>query len=128
MYVLHCYIATGVGNIKTAVQGCGTVKLLTECDGQTYILKLENILYPPSNCNSLLLLDQWNVAGSSYTSDNGILSLEKGGKRIARGQIMRNNLCKLKVQVCLLENGRGGNDTTLVFVVVASTSSWETWH
>ena len=32
----------GVGNIKAQVAGCGTVKLVSTCNGHTYYLQLKN--------------------------------------------------------------------------------------
>jgi hypothetical protein len=118
----------GVGNVKTVVEGRGTVKLLTECEGQTYLLRLEDVLYVLSNHNNLLALGRWDAAGGSYTSDNGIMSLRKGDKTVAKGLRIKNNLYKLKVRVYSPRIGKGSNTSTLTFAATESTQSWETWH
>jgi hypothetical protein len=52
----HSTNIAGVGNINTAAIGRGTVELDTEYEGQRYILCLQDILYIPTNRNSLILL------------------------------------------------------------------------
>jgi hypothetical protein len=68
------------------------------------------------------------VAGRSYTSNDGIMSLRKGNKTIAEGLRIKNNLYKLKVRVYSPRTRKGSNTSTLTFVATESTQSWETWH
>jgi hypothetical protein len=50
----------GVGNSKTKIAGCGTILLESHYKGQTFILKLEDVLHIPTNRNTLfsLCIDQ----------------------------------------------------------------------
>ena len=46
----------GVGNKHANVEGCGTIELESAFRGNKYLLKLENVLYIPSNRNNLISL------------------------------------------------------------------------
>ena len=46
----------GVGNATTAVKGKGIIILTTECEGHRHNLRLDNVLYIPTNKNNLLSL------------------------------------------------------------------------
>jgi hypothetical protein len=46
----------GVGGTMVVVEGCGTVKLESECGGTRYILELRDVLHIPTNKNNLLSL------------------------------------------------------------------------
>ena len=58
---------SGVGNVKAKAKGQGTVELMSSYDGHNYILKLENVLYIPTNCNNLISFGRWDKAGGHYT-------------------------------------------------------------
>lgn len=46
----------GVGSVKAAIQGQGTVRLYSECEGVSYTLTMENVLHIPANKNNLISL------------------------------------------------------------------------
>ena len=46
----------GVGSVKAAIQGRGTVRLYSECEGVSYTLTMENVLHIPANKNNLISL------------------------------------------------------------------------
>ena len=76
----------GVGGIKTHAKGRGTVQLKSTCDGQKYILTLQDVLYIPGNKNNLISLGCWEAAGGKYTSCEGMLMLTtESGNPIAKG-------------------------------------------
>jgi hypothetical protein len=57
---------TGVGSKKAAAIGCGTVVLISNCNGINWKLKLENVLHVPGEKNNLISLGRWDMAGGSY--------------------------------------------------------------
>jgi hypothetical protein len=89
----------GVGNSKTMIEGCGTILLESHQSGQTFVLHLENVLYIPTNWNSLLSLGRWYDTGGSYKCHSGKLILMKDGRVAAKGDKIKNNLYKLNIQV-----------------------------
>ena len=56
----------GIGKLKAKAEGKGTVKLESRYNNKTYILKLQNVLYIPTNRNNLLSLGKWDAAGGPY--------------------------------------------------------------
>ena len=46
----------GVGGAKAHAIGKGTIKLISECNGHTYVLELQDVLHVPNNRNNLLSL------------------------------------------------------------------------
>ena len=60
-----------VGQIKAKVEGKGNVELLTQYNNKTYILRLQNVLYIPTNRNSLFSLGKWDSAGGKYVGAGG---------------------------------------------------------
>ena len=63
----------GVGNVKAQAQGRGTIKLELVVNGQTYILKLQDVLYIPTNEQNLISLGCWDGASSCYIGGGGII-------------------------------------------------------
>jgi len=47
---------SGVGKLKACMVGIGNVKLISEYNGHTYVLELQNILHVPNNQNNLMSL------------------------------------------------------------------------
>ena len=47
---------TGVGNNKANVEGQGTIELESYYNGHKYLLRLDDVLYIPSNRNNLISL------------------------------------------------------------------------
>ena len=89
---------SGVGNVKAKAKGRGTVELLSTYDCHDYILKLENVLYIPTNRNNLISLGRWDKAGGRYIGGGGALTLiTKDGTSVARGTKIENNIYKMKV-------------------------------
>ena len=56
----------GVGRLKAKAKGRGTIELKSWYNNKTYILKLENILYIPTNRNNFISLGKWDDAGGRY--------------------------------------------------------------
>ena len=53
----------GVGNISTQAEGQGIVELDSKMNRQKYIVKLNDVLYIPSNKQNLFLRGRWDKAG-----------------------------------------------------------------
>lgn len=71
---------TGVGG-DTKIAGRGTIELISKCNGQDFVLILEDILHVPSTQNNLILLGRWDAAGEQYTGGGGVITLTtKDGK------------------------------------------------
>jgi hypothetical protein len=56
----------GVSNVSANMEGCRSIMLQTKCGDRAYNLKLDNVLYIPSNHNSLISLGGWEQHGQSY--------------------------------------------------------------
>ena len=81
----------GVGNNKANVEGRGTIELESLYKGHKYLLRLDDVLYIPSNRNNLISLGRWDKAGGRYTGGGGVLTLiTKDGKQIAQGTKIQN--------------------------------------
>jgi hypothetical protein len=90
----------GVGNNKANIEGRGTIELESCYKGHKYLLRLDDVLYIPSNCNNLISLGRWDKAGGWYTGGGGVLTLiTKDGKQIAQGTKIQNNLYNMKVSI-----------------------------
>ena len=90
---LHDKIVSGVGGLKTTVQGIGTVEVESIHKENKYILLLENVLHIPSNPNNLFSLGHWDTSGGRYTGGGGAITLiTKDGKSIAKCMKVTNNL------------------------------------
>jgi hypothetical protein len=124
-------IVSGVGGLKTTVQGTGTVEVESIHEGHKYLLRLENTLYIPSNPNNLFSLGRWDTSGGRYTGGGGTITLiTKDGKSIARCKKISNNLYRMKLTI-----RKPGSSTTKSMTVTPQTyltsepaQSWETWH
>jgi hypothetical protein len=66
---------TGVGGKEAKIAGRGTVELISTCNGQEYVLILQNVLHVPRTQNNLLLLERWDAAGGQYTGGGGVITL-----------------------------------------------------
>ena len=114
----------GVGGAKAHAIGKGTIKLISECDGHTYVLELQDILHVPNNRNNLLSLGRWEKAGRSYNGCDDILSLlTKDKQTVAKGAKVRNNLYKLRFK----HTPRMAH-SECAFNTTSSSQTWETWH
>ena len=86
-------IVSGVGGLKTTVQGIRTVKVESIHKENKYILQLENVPHIPSNPNSPFSLGRWDTSGGRYTGGGGTITLiTKDGKSIAKCVKVTNNL------------------------------------
>ena len=93
-------IVSGVGGLKTTVQGIGTVDVESIHKENKYILQLENVLHNPSNPNNLFSLGCWDTSGGRYTRGGGTITLiPKDGKSIARCVKVTNNLYQIKLTI-----------------------------
>ena len=122
---------SGVGNNKANIEGRGTIELESIYKGYKYLLKLENVLYIPSNRNNLISLGRWDHAGGQYTGGGGVLILiTKDGKQVARGTKIDNNLYKMNVSVKKpgAIYSKSTTCTPQTFQATEPTQSWETWH
>ena len=116
---------TGVGNTSVQAEGEGTIELESEINGQKFIIKLNDVLYIPSNKQNLLSLGRWDKAGGRYIGgQNQLILISKDGENVAKGNKISNNLYKinLKPRNCgLITHPQG-------YVAVEPAQSWETWH
>jgi hypothetical protein len=122
---------SGVGNNKAKIEGRGTVELESINNGYKYLLKLEDVLYIPSNRNNLISLGRWDQAGGRYTGGGGALTLiTKDGKQVARGTKVGNNLYKMKVSIRKpgAIYSKSTTCTPQTFQATEPTQTWETWH
>lgn len=71
---LHNTSVVGVGRNKAKVEGKGTIEIQSQYNGQTFRLKLQDILHIPTNRNNLLSLGRWDAAGGTYIGGGGKLS------------------------------------------------------
>ena len=124
---------TGVGGIRTNIQGKGTVILESGYKGSTYILRLKDVLHIPANKNNLISLGRWDDAGGTYKSDARTLKLTmKGGTVVAEGHKVHNHLYRMRVKAH--EHIKGKHETHLAqyryqtFLSEEPTQSWEVWH
>ena len=117
----------GVGNITTRAEGRGTVKLLSRCNNEDYILRLMDVLHVPGNQCNLISLGRWERDGRHYIGRNGTLSLiAQDGKHVAQGTKIANNLYRMNVTV---RRRQQHTDTTQEPVSdVEQAQTWETWH
>ena len=121
----------GVGNNKANVEGRGTIELESSYKGHKYLLRLDDILYIPSNCNNLISLGRWDKARGQYTGGGGVLTLiTKDGKQIAQGTKIQNNLYNMKVSIRKpgASSSKTKASTPQTFHATEPTQSWETWH
>jgi len=121
----------GVGNNQANAEGRGTIELESIYNDYKYLLKLENVLYIPSNRNNLISLGRWDRAGGRYTGGGGaILLTTKDGKHVAKGTKINNNLYKMKVSIRKpgATYSKSTTCTPQTFQASEPTQSWETWH
>jgi hypothetical protein len=71
---------TGVGGKEVPIAGQGTFKLVSTCNGQEFILLLQNVLYVPGTQNNHISLGWWDAAGGCYVRGKGaITSISQNG-------------------------------------------------
>src|ERR1700683_136433 len=117
---------TGVGGKKAAAIGCGTVTLISNCNGINWTLKLENVLHVPGQKNNLISLGRWDKAGGTYQGGkNKIILITKDGKRVAEGNRLNNFLYGMNVRV---KPPTSTSESSQTFTGTESAQSWETWH
>ena len=91
---------SGVGGLKAIAEGNRTVEVESICNGQIYILWLENILYIPSNPYNLFSLGCWDTSGGHYTRGaGGIILITKDGKSVTYCKKVSNHLCQMKLTI-----------------------------
>ena len=119
----------GVGRNKAKVEGKGTIELISRYNGHAYTLRLQNVLYIPTNRNNLLLLGRWDAAGGRYIGGQGQIILEnKEHTVIATGTKISNHLYKMKFETRLPSAKSFVKSTEHLFNITEPTQSWETWH
>lgn len=117
----------GVGNIKTAIQGRGTVQLYSECEGITYSLTMENVLHIPKNKNNLISLGRWDREGRSYQGGEGRLTLfNANGIPVARGNKVKNNLYRMRLAYERKMKEKTNENVT--YAAHTKSPTWEIWH
>src|SRR6266851_2907309 len=117
----------GVGGIQTRAEGRGTIELESVCEGRTYTLTLNDVLYIPGNKDNLISLGRWEAAGGKYTGHNGKLTLTaKTGSHVAQGPRIANNLYNLRF--ILKRPTQMQNKRKDYIFATQETPSWETWH
>jgi len=115
---------SGVGGVKAHAIGQGNVKLKSECNNRTYILKLKNVLHVPKNKNNLLSLGKWERDGQSYNACDGIISLlTKERESVAKGVKISNDLYKFA-----FKHAPRPVRSDHAFSTASPSQSWETWH
>ena len=118
---------SGVGNITTLAEGRGTVELESNVNGQTYIFKLKDVLYIPSNNQNLISLGRWDNSGGHYIGGGGtIILVAKNGEQVAKGQKISNNLYKMDIYPRRTQVR--SRETPQTFVTEEPAQCWETWH
>ncbi len=122
---------SGVGNAMTCAEGKGSIRLESEVDGTKYQLRLDDVLYIPSNPYNLLSLGRWDCAGGNYHGGQNILSLYKGDQKMASGVKITNHLYKMRSLVTQKPGLTSPENTTNEphsFSVRELAKSWEVWH
>jgi hypothetical protein len=121
---------TGVGG-DTNIAGQGTIELILKCNGQDFVLILEDVLHVPSTQNNLISLGRWDAAGGRYTGGGGAITLTtKDGKRVGHGRKVGNHLYKMDMTV-RKATSKPTKDYTVspqTFMSKQPALSWETWH
>jgi hypothetical protein len=117
---------TGVGGKEAQIAGRGTVELILTCNGQKYLLRLENVLHVPGQRNNLNSLGRWDASGGKYLGRKGRLTLvTKDGKHIAHGVKMDKHLYKMDV---VAKKSPLPQQTSETFNNETKRLNWETWH
>ena len=121
----------GVGRLKAKAEGRGTIELESRYNNRTYILKLENVLYIPTNRNNLLSLGKWDAAGGKYIGGGGkIILKDSDNKIVADGTKIENNLYKLKLKTRIPCKSHFNTNKMIsqTYQATEQTQNWETWH
>jgi hypothetical protein len=93
-------IIKGVGGAKAQAEGRGTIKLESYVNEHIHILRLEDILYVPTNPHNLLSLGYWDNSGGRYQGGNGcLLLITKDRHTVAKGKKIQNNLYKMNLSI-----------------------------
>ena len=128
---LHNTSVIGVGCNKAKAEGKGTIELISWYNNQEYILRLQNVLYIPTNRNNLLSLGKWDAAGGQYIGGGGKITLKnKNGDIVAAGTKILNNLYKMKLQTWIPCETHIINSTKNLqtFTITEPVPNLETWH
>ena len=72
-HTINLTAVTGIGSIKAQAQGRGSVKLKSIVNENIYILKLEDVLYIPTNQHNLISLGHWDKAGGQYMGGGSVI-------------------------------------------------------
>jgi hypothetical protein len=121
---------TGVGG-DAKIAGWGTIKLISKCNGQDFVLILEDVLHVPSTRNNLISLGQWDAAGGQYTGGGGVITLTtKDGKRIGHSKKISNHLYKMDMTICKATSKlpKDYAASPHAFISKQPALSWEMWH
>jgi hypothetical protein len=121
---------TGVGG-DVKIAGQGTIKLISKCNKQDFVLILEDVLHVPSTQNNLLLLGRWDAAGGRYTSGGGVITLiTKDGKHVGHGKKISSHLYKMGMTIHEATSKLPKNYAASphAFISNQPALSWETWH
>ena len=106
---------TGIGSIKAQAQGKGNIALKSIVNRKTYILKLKDVLYIPTNKHNLISLGCWDKAGGQYMGGGGVINLvTENGKHIVVGNKINNNLYKMQIKT-YHRNNKSPETLTYIF-------------
>ena len=112
------------GGLKMSRIGMRDLILRSECNGISFILKLHNVLYIPSNKNNLFLLRRWESNGHKVILADGNVHLLLGdGRTLVCGPKTCNNLYKLIFTHALIDN-----PIDCLLNASAPLPTWEIWH
>ena len=82
----------GLRNLTVTAEGHGVIHLEAKVNDKTYIVILKDVLYIPSNQQSLIALGRWDTFGGRVKIGNDHLSLlTKKGRLITTGKMLWND-------------------------------------
>jgi hypothetical protein len=123
---------TGVGGKQAKIAGRGTIKLISTCNSQEYVLILQNVLHVPGTQNNLILLGRWDAAGGQYTGGGGVITLITSDERqVARGNKINNHLYRMRMSIRKPTSNSSNPPTSTdpqTFVRSELALGWEMWH
>ena len=81
---------TGIGNIGTEAQGCGTIQIVSCVNEKNITITLRDTLYAPKAVNNLLSLSRLDEeGGTAHINDGQIILSDKNHHIIAIGKCVR---------------------------------------
>ena len=120
---------SSVGNAQAHAEGKGTVTIKTKVKDKEFQLTLTDVLYIPTNPQSLLSLGRWDKSGGIYHGGQGNLLMNTiNSDTVATGTRINNHLYRLDNFII---QGLGMailKQTTHTFNALEPKTSWETWH